>query len=116
MTKKISKEFKVALDEAGVPVTDKLPPSAATYRKCAGLDKTESAMKEPIANKLDKRLIAKLFRMLCVHREKHSTEIRFEDVWQDCSDCILHEIPWSKGISCKKNLCYAIWHEGILNG
>lgn len=98
MAKKISKEFQECLDKtesaSKESVEDSLPPSAATYRRLAGLDKTksESVMKEPAANKLDKRCIAKLFRMFSLHREKHSTKVRFEDVWQECSDCILSEI------------------------
>lgn len=71
--------------------------------------------KEPAANKLNIRRIAKLFRMFCVHRDKYADKVRFEDVWQGCSDCILSEISWSKGISCERNLCFAIWHEGVLN-
>lgn len=77
--------------------------------------------KKPAANSLTKQRIDKLFRMFCFH-----SIVATPDMIKECSGCILREIPWQHmvdvevagGIDCKvevENLCYAIWHEGILN-
>lgn len=83
--------------------------------------------KEPAnANKLTKQRIDKLFRMFCVHRGAYNEAGPTLIEVKTCSACILCEIPWQHmvdvevagGIDCKvevENLCYAIWHEGILN-
>jgi len=60
------------------------------------------------ANNLSKQRIEKLFRMFCIHRNTDTCPI-------NCTDCILIDIPYITKKAQKKDLCYAIWHEGILN-
>lgn len=74
--------------------------------------------KKPAANSLSKQRIDKLFRMFCIHRVEYKKDEPFPDVWEDCSACILYEIPWllKTANGHKRDLCFAIWHEGVLNG
>lgn len=86
-------------------------------------------VKKPVANSLSKQRIEKLFRMFCVHIEDYKTDsypfphceflskdFGTKDIHQTCSGCILRDIPWQTKKDGVKDLCYAIWHEGVLNG
>ncbi len=74
----------------------------------------EGVNSKPMSNSLSKQRVKKMFRMFCFH-----SIVATPDMIQDCSGCILREIPWRYELGVKsrtENLCYAIWHEGILNG
>lgn len=70
--------------------------------------------KVPAANSLTKQRISKLLRMFCIYQDliKEHKVI----MYKDCSACILREISWKTKNGQVKDLCYAIWHEGVLNG
>lgn len=83
------------------------------------------AKEEMILENLGKKQLQKLFKMLCLHRKEYKEgESRFPDVWQDCKSCILRDISWNLPGSTEdstvglivRDLCFAIWHEDILNG
>ncbi len=61
---------------------------------------------KPAANSLTNQRIEKLFRMFCTY-----TTVKVAH----CDVCILHDIPWEDNKGHTKNLCYAIWHEDVLN-
>ena len=70
------------------------------------------------ANNLSKKKIEKLFRMFCIHTIEYEGGALYADDGNCCA-CILCEIPWmkypkSKSRDLPKDLCYAIWHEGVL--
>lgn len=67
-----------------------------------------------ISNNLTKKQLQKLFKMLCVHKKEYQKDERFPSVWRTCKECILRDVPWAQG-HCRRDLCFAIWHEGILN-
>lgn len=73
------------------------------------ISKTKS-VKVVKANSLSKQRIDKLFRMFCIHRDN------IDEIALECSDCLLREIPWNTKNNQAKDLCYAIWQEGALNG
>ena len=77
----------------------------------------EEEVKRPAANRLSKQKIEKLFRMFCVYTIEYKGG---ENLTDDCSLCVLRDIPWvMKGSKItgnfRRDLCFAIWHEDILN-
>jgi hypothetical protein len=67
---------------------------------------------KPAANKLDVKTVKKLCHVLC--HEYFVPE--GEKDWEDCHDCILRDVPWQTKSGHKRDLCFAIHHEGILDG
>ena len=70
------------------------------------------------ANQLSKEKIDKLFRMFCIYTIEYEAGAIYAENG-DCSKCILCEIPWvnypkNKSRDLPKDLCFAIWHEGVL--
>lgn len=67
-------------------------------------------------------LLRPLFKKLCKHLKEYDAgdEYHLQGTdfnWHNCQDCILREISWeipqSDGMI--RDLCFAIWHEGILD-
>ena len=77
-------------------------------------DQAEQTVRQPAANSLSKQRIKKLFRMFCVWIEVYKVGLSPGKV-EDCSGCLLREIPWNDSKGNRKDLCHAIWQEGILN-
>lgn len=74
----------------------------------------------PLPKNLTIKKLEKLFRMFCVHTIEYEADTYSPDTWQNCNECILRDLPFvMKGSEivgdCKRDLCFAIWHEGILN-
>lgn len=71
-----------------------------------------------ISNDLTVKQIKKLFKMFCIHKVEYEEDKRFPDNWKDCKSCILRDIPWQLDLHSPifRDLCFAIWHENILNG
>ena len=68
------------------------------------------------SNNLTKKQLQKLFKMLCVHKKEYKQDGYFPGIWQDCEGCILRNVEWQLGEHSPifRDLCFAIWHEGIL--
>lgn len=69
-----------------------------------------------ISNDLTKKQKRKLFKMFCIHKKEYNEGMQSPDKWVDCRACILREIPWQLGPESPifRDLCFAIWHEEIL--
>ena len=55
-----------------------------------------------------------LYQALCLHQECYEEEAG-DWYWAPCKDCILRHIPWPVTGETERDLCFAIWHEDILN-
>lgn len=72
-----------------------------------------------VMKNLTKGRLRRMLNMLCIHvKEYHAGH--FVCHWQRCNACLLCEIPWTDKnakhyLNKQKDLCYAIWHEDILN-
>lgn len=66
-----------------------------------------------ITANLTVKQLRKLFKDFCKHKSEYKEDKSYPTVWQNCSDCFLRDIPWNQG-HCRRDLCFAIWHEGIL--
>ena len=56
-----------------------------------------------------------IFKKLCKHipsYNKGECESKFD--WSACENCVLRNIEWNYG-KFHRDLCFAIWHENILN-
>jgi hypothetical protein len=101
-----------------VSLGDLTPKVRITDEDIAKLDGTEKLRCR--ANSLPRQRLDKLFRMFCVYSLSPREVVG--DGWRDCKSCILHEVSWlakqpkQPGQERVVNLCYAYWHEGILNG
>lgn len=64
--------------------------------------------------------LKRLYKSLCKHKEHYKKgEGRWDPAdwsWAGCKDCCLRFIDWpTTGGHCVRDLCFAIWHEGILD-
>ena len=72
-----------------------------------------------VLKNLTKARLRRLLNMFCVHaNELHAGY--YVCYWETCDACILRDIPWQakeygKVNDIVKDLCFAIWHEDILN-
>ena len=72
-----------------------------------------------VVKNLTKVRLKRLLNMFCIHvKDYHAGH--FVCHWEKCNVCILSNIPWEwKGNAnqgrCQRDLCFAIWHEDILN-
>ena len=63
-----------------------------------------------------KQMMKKVFKKLCIHSRKYNLHESFED-WKICEACVLRRIKWRVPHTMHKidrDICFAIWHEGIL--
>jgi len=75
-----------------------------------------------VVKNLTKARLRRLLNMFCIYRKEYHTD-RYVCHWEKCNACILRDIPWKLPGSTKdsivgeinRDLCFAIWHEGILN-
>lgn len=74
-----------------------------------------------VMKNMTKKQLKRLLNMFCVHAIEYHTG-HFVCHWEDCNTCILRDIPWrlpgdigkTQGVV-ERDLCFAIWHEDILN-
>ena len=72
-----------------------------------------------VVKNLTKKRLKRLLEMFCIYRREYHVD-KYVCHWERCSACILHDIRWDlpnceSAVGKVKNLCYAIWHEDILN-
>jgi len=74
-----------------------------------------------VVKNLTKKRLKRLLDMFCVHAKEYHAD-HFVCHWEKCNACILRDIPWRIPGEISKiqgaidrDLCFAIWHEGILN-
>lgn len=77
-------------------------------------------IEEMKAEQLKKLIITKgdlggIFKTLCKHQEHLDESLNAEWDWNDCRDCVLRHISWPVTPDIERDLCFAVWHEGILN-
>ena len=72
-----------------------------------------------VVKNLTKLRLRRLLEMFCIYRREYHVD-KYVCHWERCSACILRDIPWK--MDCGKikgtvvrDLCFAIWHEDILN-
>ena len=71
---------------------------------------------------LTQKQLQKLFKILCIHKKEYREKQIYPFMWENCEDCILRDVPWNLPGSTRdsivglivRDLCFAIWHEGIL--
>jgi len=70
-----------------------------------------------MSNDLAKKQVQKLFKMFCLHMKEYKGKEIYPFVWQNCKECILREIPWQLELHSPifRDLCFAVWHERILD-
>jgi len=54
------------------------------------------------------------FRALCHHKGKHY-KVNSDFEWRDCMDCQLCKIMRVIPAHVKRDLCWWIWHNGVLD-
>jgi len=82
--------------------------------------KKEKRVESPLPKKMTKKRLEKLMNMFCIHiAEYERGDCLAPDV--KCDACILRDIPWIQNVQAgdkiehlKKDLCFAVWHVGVL--
>lgn len=58
--------------------------------------------------------LVSLFRSLCKHKGNDYSDSIERFKWQECNECVLRNIHRIEPQGYNRDLCWWIWHEGIL--